>query len=409
MSDTILTPEQVVEKINDSFNEKSATFSTKEELEATTTEIKSQIESLKGIEEKSTELEKAIARIEGRFESFNEKAKVTEVKPKSLGDTLFETYANNLEAIKGAVEKGGKVVLNTKDTTITANYGGDYALTDFDTEVDRVDRQRYGILENSNTGATTGKFVTYVHQVDSAKTAWTKEAEEKIEGAPSWEEVSEEVKKIASYVKVSKEMLEDLSFIRAEIDNDLMLSIREDIEGALVNGAAPGGINGLLAGLALPNLVPGPFALSVPGANITDLLRVAMAQIEAANFSATHVILNPQDIASLQLTKGTDLTYTYPMYLPYQEGSGEMRIAGMRVISSTYCPQDSYIVGDLSKLNVRFRNNIEMSVGLDKDDFTRNMITILAEARLVAYVKNNQKAAFVTGTILADVAAITAP
>ena len=48
-----------------------------------------------------------------------------------------------------------------------------------------------------------------------------------------------------------------------------------------------------------------------------------------------------------------------------------------------------------------------MTVGLDADDFTRNMITILAEARLVQYVKNNKKPAFVYGTISTDVVAIT--
>ena len=97
------------------------------------------------------------------------------------------------------------------------------------------------------------------------------------------------------------------------------------------------------------------------------------------------------------------------MFLPTQDGLGEMRIAGMRVISSTYMAQDSYCVGDLSKLNVRFRNNIALSVGLDTDDFTKNMVTILAEARLVAYIKANQKKAFVVGTILADVASILKP
>ena len=410
MSDTNLTPEQAVEKIGEMFNEKSASFSTKEELEATTTEMKSQIESLKGLEEKSADIEKAIARFEGRLESFNEKAQVVPQKAQSLGQKMFQTYSDNLDKIKEAVEKGGKVNLETKTTTITNSYAGDYALTDFDTEVDRTVRKRYGILENANTGSTTGKFVTYVQQTADSSVGWTLESKPKTEGEPTWEEISEEVKKIASYVKVSKEMLEDLSFIRAEINNDLMLSVREGIEQALIDGNAPGVINGLTSpGMALPVFGAGPFALSVPGANITDLLRIVMAQIEAANFTPTHVIMNPQDIASLQITKGTDLTYTYPMYLPTQDGMGEMRIAGMRVISSTYIAQDKYIVGDLSKLNVRFRDNIAMSVGLDQDDFTKNMITILAEARLVSYVKNNQKPAFVVGNILADVAAITAP
>ena len=410
MSDTNLTPEQAVERIGEMFNEKSATFSTKEELEATTNEMKSQIESLKGLEEKSSEIEKAIARFEGRLEAFGEKAKVVPTKRKGLGETIFDLYAKNIEAIKTAVEKGGKVALNTKDTTITNDYTGTYALTDFDSEVDRTQRKRYGILENVNTGSTTGKFVTYVQQTRASGIGWTDEAKPKEEGEPQWSEISEEVKKIASYVKVSKEMLEDLSFIRAEINNDLMLSVKEGIEEALLNGTGASQINGLLsAGMALPAFNAGVFALAIPFANITDLIRVVMAQIEAANFTPTHVIMNPQDIATLQLTKGTDGLYTYPMYLPTQDGMGEMRVAGMRVISSTYMAQDKYLIGDLSQVSVRFRDNIAMTVGLDADDFTRNMITILAEARLVQYVKNNKKPAFVFGTISTDVVAITAP
>jgi HK97 family phage major capsid protein len=411
VSDTNLTPEQAVEKIGEMFNEKSASFSTKKELEETTTEMKSQIESLKGLEEKSVEIEKAIARFEGRLETFQEKAKVVtpDSKKMSLGAQMFKAYADSIDEIKNAVEKGGKINLETKDTTITNNYEGTYALTDFDTEVDRTVRKRYGILENSNTGSTTGKFVTYVQQTADSSVGWTAEGKPKTEGEPAWEEISEEVKKIASYVKVSKEMLEDLSFIRAEINNDLMLSVKEGIENALIAGV-PGSINGLLdVGMGLPAFGAGPFALSVPNANITDLLRIVMAQIEAANFTPTHVIMNPQDIAELQITKGTDATYTYPMYLPTQDGLGEMRVAGMRVISSTYIAQDKYVVGDLSKLNIRFRDNIAMSVGLDQDDFTKNMVTILAEARLVSYVKKNQKPAFVVGTISTDVAAILKP
>ncbi len=408
MSDTNLTPEQAVERIGEMFNEKSATFSTKEELEATTNEMKSQIESLKGLEEKSSEIEKAIARFEGRLEAFGEKAKVVPTKRKGLGETIFDLYAKNIEAIKTAVEKGGKVALNTKDTTITDDYTGTYALTDFDSEVDRTQRKRYGILENVNTGSTTGKFVTYVQQTKSSVAGFTDEAKPKTEGTPAWVEISEEVKKIASYVKVSKEMLEDLSFIRAEINNDLMLSVKEGIEEALLNGTGASQINGLLSvGMGLPAFNAGVFALAIPFANITDLIRVVMAQIEAENFTPTHVIMNPQDIATLQLTKGTDGLYTYPMYLPTQDGMGEMRVAGMRVISSTYMAQDKYLIGDLSQVSVRFRDNIAMTVGLDADDFTRNMITILAEARLVQYVKNNKKPAFVYGTISTDVVAIT--
>lgn len=407
MENTTLTTEEVISKLDGLFTEKMQNVPTQEDVAG----LKSELDSLKGLEEKSQEIEKAIAKFEGRIEAMSEKAITPAVKKLSLSESLIKSYADNIEAIKDAVEKGGKLNLDVKTTTITDDYTGRYALTDFDSEVDRVVRKRYGILENVNTGATSGKFVTYVQQTASSATGFTAEGGAKTEGEPEWSEISEEVKKIASYVKVSKEMLEDLSFIRAEIDNDLMEQVRVGIEQALLTGTgANNQIKGLLdASMGLPTFGAGTFANAVQNANITDLMRVVKAQIEGANFSPTHIVLNPEDIAKLQLTKSTAGEYTYPMYLPAQSGDGEMILAGMRIISSTYMTADNYLVGDFSKVNVRFRNNIAMSVGLDQDDFTKNMVTILAEARLVSYVKNNDKPAFVYGVISTDVASILLP
>lgn len=405
MENTNLTPEQVIEKLDGMFTEKMTNVPTNDDVKA----LKEELEALKGLEAKNQDIEKSIAKFEGRIEAMSEKAVEPKAKKLTLGKAIAKTYTDNIDRIKDAVEKGTKINLEVKDTTI-ADYTGDYALTDFDTQVDRTVRNRYGILENVNTGATDSKFVTYVQQTADSNGTWVGEGVAKSEGEPTWSEISEEVKKLATYVKVSKEMLEDLSFIRGEINNDLMTGVRESIENALLNGAGGTSINGLLdASMGLPTFGAGVFSLAIQDANISDLLRCVKAQIEAVNFTPTHVVLNPQDIATIQLTKGSDSTYTYPMYLPTQSGDGEMIIAGMRVISSTYMTAGNYLVGDLSKVNVKFRNNINMSVGLDADDFTRNMITILAEARLVSYVKNNQKPAFVYGDISDDIALILAP
>ena len=406
MKNTNLTPEEVVEKLNNTFAEKMSNVPTNADVDA----LKSDLESLKNLEEKSQELEKSIAKFEGKLEAMSEKATEPKAEKLSIGQAVAKAYEKNLDSIKDAVEKGGKMSLNIKTTTITADYTGDYALTDFDSEVDRTVRKRYGILENVNRGQTASKFVTYVQQTADSNIGWTAEGGAKTQGEPTWAEVSEEVKKIASYVKVSKEMLDDLSFIRGEINNDLMEGVREGIEEALLNGTgATGQIKGLInASMGLP-AYNGNFDDEIQDANITDLMRVAKAQIEASNFSPTHVVLNPEDIAKLQLTKASDGMYTYPMFLPTQSGDGEMSIAGMRVISSTYMPVGDYLVGDLSKVNVKFRDDMNLSVGLDTDDFTKNMITILAEARLVSYVKNNQKLAFVYGDIATDVALLLKP
>ncbi len=403
MENTNLTPEQVIEKLDGMFTEKMTNVPTNEDVKA----LKDELEALKGLEAKNQDIEKSIAKFEGRIEAMSEKAVEPKLEILSVGQAITKAYADNIDEIKSAVEKGGKIALSVKDTDITNDYTGDYALTDFDSEVDRVVRKRNGIMDAVNRGTTSSKFVTYVQQTAGSTGAWTGESASKTEQSPSWSEISEEVKKIAGYVKVSKEMLEDLSFVRGEINNDLLAGLSEQIEEALLNGFGPGTINGLLTpGMALPTFTAGSFAGAVQDANISDVIRIAKAQVEADNFTPTHVVLNPIDIASLQLTKASDGAYTYPMYIPMQ---GEMRVADMIVVSSNYIAQDSYLVGDMSKVNVKFRNDLNLSVGLDQDDFTRNMITILAEARLVQYVKENQKNAFVVGTLSTDIASIDKP
>jgi hypothetical protein len=67
------------------------------------------------------------------------------------------------------------------------------------------------------------------------------------------------------------------------------------------------------------------------------------------------------------------------------------------------------LIGDFTKMNIKFREDMNMSVGYENDDFTRNMVTILCEARLVAYVKGNDVNAFVQSDIAVDIAAIDKP
>jgi hypothetical protein len=51
--------------------------------------------------------------------------------------------------------------------------------------------------------------------------------------------------------------------------------------------------------------------------------------------------------------------------------------------------------------------NIE--VGRDSDDFTKNLVTVLAEWRGLCLVKTNRRPAFVTGVFATDKAALETP
>ena len=65
-----LTPEQVVDKVGELFNEKMANVPTTEDVKA----LKNELDSLKGLEEKSQDIEKAIAKFEGSPRSYERKS-----------------------------------------------------------------------------------------------------------------------------------------------------------------------------------------------------------------------------------------------------------------------------------------------------------------------------------------------
>jgi len=382
--------------------EKMGAVPTKEEVEG----LKSQLEEFKKLDEKNSEMEKAIAKMEGRIEAMSEKA-VDAPKAqgaKTIKEALVKTYTDNVKAISDSIEKGNRITLDVKtDTTIDGDYTGNVALSVLEPGVNRIARPLRRLREISNVGSTTSKFVTYIQQTQNVTpgegSLWVNEAGAKFNGEVKYEEVSEEVKKVAAYIKVSKEMLADLAFVRSEINTELMEAIEQNIDYSLVNGAGGNDLNGLLA--VAPSFAPGTFAGTIPGANIMDLIRICKAQIEAANFVPTHVVLNPEDVAKIELTKTSTGEYTYPAFW-----DANMRVAGLVVVSSNNITAGTMIVGDFTKFNIKFREDMNMSVGYENDDFTRNMVTILCEARLVAYVKGNDVNAFVQSDIATDIALI---
>ena len=404
-----LTPEQVVEKISNSFNEKMLTLPTKEDVDA----LKSDVDSLKGLSEKTADINMSIAKFEGKLEAMVEKGFAPKIS-KNVGEQITDAYMPNLNTLK----KGESLTLEVKDVTINADYqqniaggspilGFGYALQTLEAGVSRMPRAKLRLRDVMNVGATSSKFVTYISQTLKTTAAAVAEAGTKVEGDITFAEISVQVKKIAGYIKVSKEMLEDLLFVRNEINVDLMASVDDQLESALLNGSGTGnnlsGVNTTATAWAA-----GSFALTVPVPNIADVVLTAVAQIESNFFQASHVVLHPRDVARLSLTKTNIGEYTYGSFVQ-NVIDGTQLIAGLPIVSSTYMTQGEFLVGDFSKANVRMRNNMNVQVGFVNDDFQKNMVSIIAELRAVAFVKTNDLNAFVKGNIANAITALTKP
>ncbi len=116
-----LTPEQVVEKINNLVSEKLSGAATKSEMD----DLKTQLDGFKSLETKSDEMIKAIAKMEGKLEAMNEKA-LPKSAPKNLAQALSSAFAEKHSDIQQSIEKGQAFNLEVKaagDTTL-ADYTG---------------------------------------------------------------------------------------------------------------------------------------------------------------------------------------------------------------------------------------------------------------------------------------------
>ena len=59
--------------------------------------------------------------------------------------------------------------------------------------------------------------------------------------------------------------------------------------------------------------------------------------------------------------------------------------------------------------NLLNKEGLNIQIGLDSDDFTKNFRTILAEWRGVSFIKNNDRPAFVSGDFTTDKAVLETP
>lgn len=396
-----LTPEQVVEKLNGLFAEKTKGMATSEEVNA----IKSELSKLTSLEQKSADIESAIAKFEGNLDALKETAKqITTKKARNMREAIAMKFAEKHSDMLETLEKGNKFELEVKtDTDLTNDYTGTVALSVLDPEVNRIQRPIRRILEISNVGTTTSKFVTYIQQTTASTTAPVLEAIAKANGQVQYTEVSIQVKKIAGFIKVSKEMITDLAFMQTEINNDLIEEVLKDIDSGILTGNGVGAnLNGVYT--AASAWAAGTFAGTITNATIIDVLRVGKAQIEGANFAPTHIVLHPQDVAKIELSKTTQGEYTYPNFAV--GAAPNMQLSGLIIVPSTHMTPDTFLIGDFTKFNVRMREDVNIQVGYEGDDFARNMVSILAEARLCSFVKNNHVNAFVKGVVSTAIAAL---
>lgn len=321
-----------------------------------------------------------------------------EVK-KSFAEQIKEQLISQADAWTAMkTDKNANIRFEVKapaDMLISTNTTGRVARIEVDTERYGVQRRNPFLLQIVGAGTTTAATVYWIQRVNHDGTpAFTAEGATKARVDWEYVEASAPTRKVTAYAKISKEMMDDIDGISQDIALELVEQIELVVDANLLTGDGTG-VN--LTGVAenATAFAPGTaLANSVADANDMDALRAAVAQVYRNNYIPNYIMVHPDKLASMEMEKGSDGHYLLP---PFKSADGTA-IAGVRIVANTGVAAAGFYVGDFTKYKAKIREGISVAIGYDGNDWTKNMMTPLAEMRLVGYIPSNHYGAIVYGT-----------
>lgn len=325
--------------------------------------------------------------------------------------SIKEALKSNTDAIKTLKDNRDaqwvKMTVKTVGTMLeSANVsGGNVPVEQRIQGLNTIASRRLRLMDLVSRGKATSNIISWVYQSGKEGTAGgTAEGDTKNQIDFNLVVASQAVVKRTAYIKVSTEMLDDIDFIESEINNELLRELNKDVELTAYsgNGTAPA-MNGVRT--TATAFAAGDFALAIDNANEADVLTVAVNQIAIADQpEPTAILCHPTDIAKLLVIKvsATDKRYVDRL----QMIAGQLSLDGIPIIKTTLVTAGTYLVGAFNLATLYDLGTLSIEMGLDGNDFTKNLRTIIAEYRGAMVVKNNDRTAFVKGTFSTDKAAL---
>ncbi len=377
-------------------------------------------EAIKGIDSRQeiqavrsslAEVKEALVRMKGAFEKGNNGEMHLKSMTRQVEDQLkdFITLGKNGEkvvdlrnACKNAPGfKKTITVVATKEVPIVSGNLA-YMSNTVDQEISMDPRAKTVLRDFANVANIATRTLTYAEFTgDGTDAEWVEEGGLKPLMGGTLTEVVINAGKVALGTKVTEETLADLSQFVAEIESEIISKIGVKEETGILTGS---GSNGEPKGITTDLPAYSLDSITVSNANIFDAIVAAYAQIVNMSeqaYTPNAVLLNPVDFYNMQLAKDANGQYLRPFFV-----NGEL-IPGLQVVATTSIEQGKLLIGDFSRLNIRDVLEMTITMGWENDDFTKNLVTLIGEKRLMSYIKSQYKTAFVYDDIDTVIEAIS--
>lgn len=297
-----------------------------------------------------------------------------------------------------------KAAADMATTTTTAYTTAGTAITmsqpEFIPGLNNVARNKPFIFPLMNVKPTSSANIVYVEKYNpQGAAAWVGEGVAAPKVSFDIQVSNSRAKMVDAYIHVSSQMLDDIDYIAAAIEEELLYQIAISVDTFILQGDGTGdNLKGIKAFAPAYSLT----TLTTTSPNNCDAILAAATQIVVDNFAPDIAVMNPIDFAQTKLLKGST---GYYIVNPNNQDS---TWAGIRVVQSNQVPVGYIMVMDSSKTNIHPYQNFTLSYGMINDDFIKNLVVIKGVQRMHSYIKVNDINAFVYDTLANIKTAITA-
>ena len=375
---------------------KKATDDVKKQAEAHTTELKNLGTVSAETKENADKALLAMNTIDTRLKDIEQKMsrrgdpEEDRVEARSLGQQ-FVANDDVKAALAHADKFKGTVNAELKNITYASQTGSSAS-----SALVAADRQGFIQLPNRTMtirdllmpGRTNSGFIDYPKEsgfTNNAATVAENPANPKPQSDITYTMVNTTVRTIAHFIMASRQILADAPQLESQIDGRLRygLAYAEELQLLLGDGTGTNLLGLLPQATAYSAVTAG---LAAEPANITkiDRLRIALLQATLALYPSTGIVLNPTDWATIEMTKDTQGRYLFAN----PTGVAGPVLWGKPVVESLAMAANSFLVGAF-RMAAQIFDRDDVSVQLsteDRDNFVKNMATILAEERLALAV-----------------------
>jgi HK97 family phage major capsid protein len=349
----------------------------------------------------SDQIIEALEKVENKFQSYNYQQaefadRLLNLEQKSTtghfdapvksAASLGSNFIKAFESSRELFEKTRSVRLEVKAATdaVTTASGRNLVMAGVGAPSMNVLGFQNALVTRPSASTTAVEYSRYIGQQGAAAVQAT-EGAAKAQLRPDHQIITQSAITIAGFTKMSRQAMNDSQEMKRVVDTVLTRSVGTQLDIALTTGVATPLFDGF-ATLATPYT-------SLVYQSLPDAVSEGVAAMQLAGFEPDVVVLNPSNWLAVTVAKGTSNDhYLSGSYL----GVMPMQMRGLRVVLSPSIPAGKAFMMDSNHSELLAVEGFSIEVAYSGDDFTRNLVSVLGEMRVIPVFRTAGSARLIT-------------